>query len=131
MRIKTYIIPQKPMPWQRARLHGKYFFDGQSQDKVAYGLLLARQHNNEPLFSVPLALNVTFFMQLPKDAKKRRFALENKFHITTPDCDNLIKFLLDASQGIIMENDKIICKIEALKVYDREPRTEFTLSELK
>lgn len=127
MRSKSYCINLPPIPWQRPRLNGKRFFDGQQQDKVSFGLYLAQQHGNDPLFDCPLHLDVTFFMPYPSKGI-RKYGL---YHVNRSDLDNLIKFLLDLSHDILFKDDKIICSMIAKKIYDRKPRTEFTLTELE
>lgn len=128
MRSKTYIIPQPPRPWQRARMHGTKFFDGQIQEKIAYGLYMENQHDNEAVFSKPIHLDVTFFMQIPKSICKRKDTL---YHYSKPDIDNLVKFLLDSARNVIIQDDKIICSLIAKKVYDNNPRTEFIITEIE
>ena len=39
-------------------------------------------------------------------------------HIGTPDTDNLAKFVLDAMQGVVYRNDRVVFSLLAIKVYD-------------
>lgn len=101
------------------------FFDAQTRDKLAYGLFLEQQHNDEPLFSTALHVDIVFYMPIPVSVRQR-----SQYHSKTPDLDNLEKFLLDCMTGRIITDDRIICSKTAKKVYDKDPRTEFTITEV-
>lgn len=120
------MVPVTPTPWQRARLSAaKKFFDGQVKNKVAFGIYLSKQHNNEPLFDSAISVELNFYFQPPKNRH------EPFFHTTKPDLDNLQKFVLDAIKDILIADDKLICSITAHKKYDKEPRTEIVITEVK
>lgn len=123
-RVKSYIIELPPVAWQRAKLNGQRFFDGQHKDKVCFGLHMNSQHKGEPLFSTAIDIQLTFYMPQPKSMKKLIP------HSNAPDLDNLCKFILDAMKGVLITDDKIISTISAKKVYDHFPRYEFTITEL-
>lgn len=128
MRMKEYIVPIRPISWMRPRINGKRFYDGQNADKVAFGLHLLNQHNNEPLFSKPISLEVIFYMPIAPTKKER---VESSWHSIVPDIDNLCKFLEDAIKDVLITDDRIICSLSAKKVYSKQPRTEFTIRELE
>jgi Holliday junction resolvase RusA-like endonuclease len=117
-----------PIPWTRPRLHGRVFFDGQQKQKTCYGLYLLQQHNDEPLFKdKPLSIDITFYMFIPESSRKK-----NKlYHASIPDLDNLCKFALDSLRGVVLADDRFICSLVARKLYDKNPRTEFTITELE
>lgn len=128
MRSKTYILPINPIAWKRAGANHfkKRFFDQQAQDKVAVGLLLARQHNDEPLFSGPTRMITYFGMPLYRTSRFKH----GDWHTHTPDFDNLAKFLCDAMKKICISDDRIICWAEERKVYDKEPHVRIELTDL-
>lgn len=123
MRSKSYVINVTPIAWQRAQINGKRFFDGQIQQKVAIGLALAQQHGDEEVFSKPVELIITFYMHQSKSNK------EKYYHATRPDLDNLEKFLLDAIKNVLISDDRIVWQVHKKKVYDQNPRIEFTITE--
>lgn len=90
-------------------------------------ILLAKQHKFEPLFSKAITMDVVFYMPQSKTVQKKE---EIPAHAITPDLDNLLKFLNDAIQGVLITDDKLICSVYAKKVYDSYPRTEFVISEV-
>ena len=52
-----------------------------------------------------------------------------EYHVTKPDSDNLIKFVCDALNGVFYKDDSQITRIQAVKVYAKEPSTEITIME--
>jgi Holliday junction resolvase RusA-like endonuclease len=129
MRTKTYIIGECPTALQRVRFaHGKVY-DSQKSIKLVNAINLQRQHNNEPFFEGPLFMEVTFFMPIPKT--RLRYVKSGATHSIKPDLDNMIKYICDVSNKVIYHDDAAIVHIIAKKVYDLNPRTEFTVSEVK
>lgn len=132
-RSQTYHLPTPPIPWKRAGVSYSKFYDTQKHLKISTGLLLLNQHNNQPLFSGPISIDITFFMPVPKTRKEIRNKLRARqlvYHSHKPDIDNLCKFLFDACTGVLYEDDCIIAKKTVRKIYDNNPRTEFTIKEL-
>lgn len=127
MRSKAYCIRVAPISWQRVVRNKNRFYDGQARDRVSFGLYLGQQHNEEPLFENPIHLDVTFYMPIHKSTNLR---CKSTFHTTTPHLDNLVRFFLDFIKGIVIPDDSIICSLSAKKVYDKEPRTELTITEV-
>jgi Holliday junction resolvase RusA-like endonuclease len=134
MRVKTYIIPQPPIPWSRAGVSGKVFFDKQKQEKLIYSIYLQQQHNDEAIFIQPCTIEMTFYMAIPELVQKRIKKMKQDkiiYHTVKPDIDNLAKFVLDSiSHGVLLSDDKIVYSISAKKLYDEKPRTEFTITEI-
>jgi Holliday junction resolvase RusA-like endonuclease len=50
-----------------------------------------------------------------------------KYHELRPDSDNFLKYLMDVMTGILVDDDCVVSAISMCKVYDRVPRTEFSL----
>lgn len=129
MRTKSYKIEVPPVPWQRPQLNGQRFYDGQQKDKVSFGLYLLKQHDGEPLFAKPIHMDIVFYMPISNN-KGSKVKQELAWHYCRPDIDNLCKFILDALNGVVWEDDKIIVSISAKKLYSKAPRTEFTITEV-
>jgi Holliday junction resolvase RusA-like endonuclease len=127
MRSKTYCINVSPISWQRAGMNKARFFDKQVQDKIAVGLLLRKQHGNDPLFDGPLGIDIIFYIKHSKVKPKPLV----KWHFTTPDVDNFLKFIFDAMRSVVMVDDRLFSQVNMTKVYDMNPRTEFTIRELE
>tara|TARA_Y100001963_G_C6773707_1_gene446242 strand:- start:1328 stop:1825 length:498 start_codon:yes stop_codon:yes gene_type:complete len=77
-----------------------------------------------------IVLCITFHMPRPKNHYRTgKFSHLLKkdspnLHIVKPDIDNLVKFVMDAMQGILWNDDCCISALEARKVYSDKPRTE-------
>ena len=128
MRSKSYRINIVPIAWQRVTRSAARSYDTQTKDKVSFGLYLAQQHNEEPFFDKPIHLDVTFYMPIPKLSKERS---ASPYHSSSPYIDNLYKFFVEALKGVIIQDDRVICSLSIKKVYDKEPRTEMTITEVE
>lgn len=126
-RQKRYCVNIPPQPWRRPQLCNTRFFNDQKSSRLAFGLYLAQQMDEDPLFDMPVHLDVTFYMPLPKSKYLRK---PGQYHVITPDIDNLTKFCLDALKDVVITDDRIISSLSARKIYDRNPRTEFIITEL-
>ena len=122
-----YIIPGKPVPLQRPRYSIAHIYDCQKREKASARIWIQNQHGDTDLYAGSLLLNVEFYFETPK----RTQSLNGKYHIGPPDTDNCLKFLCDISQGLLYKNDSQIAQIIATKLYDRTPRTEFTITQIK
>lgn len=127
MREMHYTLLGDPIPLARTRLGRKHVWDSQKELKLITGINLVRQHDDQPLFAGPLHLDIIFFMHIPAKTKEPH---NGKHHVFTPDLDNMIKWICDISISILFADDSIIASINAEKIYDKIPRTEFTLREL-
>jgi Holliday junction resolvase RusA-like endonuclease len=84
--------------------------------------------DNAPLFEGPLEIEATFFMKMPKNASKQK-TMNGQLHKQRPDVDNLLKFLLDISNKILYRDDCEVSICKGVKIFDMNPRTEFTIKE--
>lgn len=123
----SYTLIGKPIPLARPRFANGHVFDSQTKEKIIMGLQLNSHHKGRPLFAGLLRLDVIYFMPTPR-AKKH---LEGRYHGVRADLDNLIKMTLDTANGLLFHDDAQIAIINACKKYSREPRTEFTLTEIE
>jgi len=125
-----YVIMGDPTPLARAR-HGKgRTWDSQKQLKLVWGIHLKGQHQDKPLLFGPLLLDITFYMKQPKTKKNKEDKESGDYHKIKPDLSNLVKFIEDVATNILYKDDCLIAKIIATKVYDENPRTEFTLQRI-
>lgn len=121
-----YTVNADPVPWMRAGLNKtNRFYDQQVQSKIAFGLIVAKQHKNKEPHSKPISLDLQFHIKQPK-SRKEIIPMGVK-----PDLDNLIKFVLDALNDVLWIDDKIITTIHAHKQYSHEPKTIITIKEIQ
>lgn len=122
-------IAGNPIPLARPRFcrKGNYVgtYDSQKKEKEQVQWQLKSQFRNQP-FDFPLAIDLTFFMQIPKSTpkgKKRQMICGILQHIKKPDIDNLQKFILDCMNNLIFVDDSQIIELNAKKLYAENPGT--------
>jgi Holliday junction resolvase RusA-like endonuclease len=77
-------------------------------------------------FTKATELDITFFMKPPQRRKEN-----GGWHQIRPDTSNLLKMYEDVLQDCrVLQDDALIAKIIARKIYDEEPRTIIILTEL-
>ena len=127
-----YVLLGDPIPLARARHGNRKTYDIQREVKLVQGIELARQHDGRPFYEGPVIMHITFFLPIPTaNSLKRKEAMRNSPHIYKPDLSNLIKFIEDIGTGILYKDDCIIYEIISKKMYDTQPRTEFTILEFQ
>ena len=100
-----------------------------SEDKKKFKMQVQSKIKGKPL-KRPISLVLCFYMKRPKKHYRTgKFAHILKKNspvvcIQKPDIDNLIKFVLDACNDLLWEDDKLVYEIQARKVYSKRPRTE-------
>ena len=125
---------------QKRHRHGyrggkPHTYDPSSSDKSDF---LALIHNSAPKspYEGPLYLFCEFHCLRPKNhykTGKNADQLKPNAPIwcqTRPDIDNYLKFILDASNGVLYKDDSQIVKVEMKKIYSITPRVEIVLEEL-
>lgn len=132
----TFTIPGNPIPLARARINPKAFFgkttrsmwDPQKELKLVTAITLQNQFENIIPFVGPVHIDAIFYMPISKSkSKKHRQEIVGKMHPTKPDISNLLKFIEDAATGLLYKDDCIISSVNIKKIYDLNPRTEFTI----
>lgn len=131
--LKVYVLPGDPVPLLRARF-SKYsgsVYNSQKTRQIVDQINLQEQHSGQSYFEGQLQVHITFFMPIPQTmSMKRKAIMPGRYHTSKPDIDNLLKYYLDISTSVLFKNDAIISKVTAQKVYDINPRTEFTVSNI-
>lgn len=127
---KTYVIEGKPIPLARARMTKRSIWDSQKQERIRYGIEVARQHDDATFFNGPVHVDVCFWFAIPPSRLKFADKLIGSWHIFKPDLSNLQKWYEDVAEGICFANDCIIASTNATKRWDLSNRTVFTITEL-
>lgn len=126
-----YTIDGVPISLKRPRFGVGKVYDSQKKEKFGVQIQLKTQHEYISPFEGPLQLDVTFFMPMPQRLHRKHFARNFPPHFSRPDLDNLLKWLLDNLNAVIIKDDSQICIINARKVYSELSRTEFSLTRLE
>lgn len=127
------IIPGKPIAKKRPRFarRGKHVvtYNDQETEEGKFFLLAREQFNQNPITGA-VDLWVRFFMPIPKStSKKNRESMNLGLirHTKKPDLDNLVKFVKDCLNGLVWKDDSQVCRLEAVKMYGENPRTEIRI----
>jgi len=122
-------IEGKPIAWQRAGNCRGSFFDRQAKERTSYQWKLKTGFQGCPL-SRPINLTCTFSFEMAKSwPKGKREALLGKPHGARPDLDNLVKWVGDAAQGVLWQDDAFIVKLTAEKVWAEKNITIISFEE--
>lgn len=100
-------------------------YDPQAKLKEGYRWQLKGIFREKPILS-PVALDITFFMPIPKSTSKtKKKQMENGLisHMCKPDLDNLQKFIIDCMNGLVFKDDAQIVEIRAKKIYANKTGT--------
>ena len=123
-----YTIIGPPVPLARARHTAYAVYDSQKTLRIHQEIELENQQTKPLLNNMPLRLNVTFYMPIPVSySPKKRLETVGKPHMFKPDTSNLLKWIEDIATKIVYYDDCLISDVHATKVYDLNPRTEFTI----
>lgn len=129
--VAYYTIEGVPISLKRPRFGLGHVYDSQKKEKFGVQIQLKSQHEFSSPFEGPLQLEVTFFMPMPQRLHRKYFAGSFPPHHARPDLDNLLKWLLDNLNEVIIKDDSQIYAITARKVYSEISRTEFSITRLE
>ena len=136
----SIVVLGKPVPQKRHRYSfkkgGVRNYDPSFTDKKKFKSKVC-EFAPKRLLKGAISLSLSFYMPRPKHhyrTGKFHHLLKDgspTLHIVKPDIDNLSKFVMDALQGIIWDDDCYIYSLEARKVYSDKPRTEIEYWQIK
>jgi len=132
----SFVVYGNPQALKRHRsFKSGIHIDPSKGDKADF-LTLAIEKKPQQPWRQPIALHVEFFFQRPKshygtgrNADKLKPSAPD-YHTSTPDTDNLIKFVCDSLNGVFYKDDSYICSVKAVKYYDCTPRTVISFKKL-
>lgn len=119
--------------FKRGKFTGTY--DPSSRDKAEF-LLMVQKHRPQRPIEGPVRLDVAFYFSRPKahyGTGRNANVLKHwapEYHTSRPDQDNLMKFCMDALNGIFWKDDSYIAQGSFVKKYSESPRVEITINEL-
>lgn len=125
MESKRYIIPGNPIPSSRAAYaFDSNLLDGAKQQKLVFKIHLEQQQADTPPFvGKPLHVELDFYLPIPY----RKPKLKGAYHAINPGLENLIRLILQISQGIVFKDNCTIASLISRKWHDENPRVEFTV----
>jgi Holliday junction resolvase RusA-like endonuclease len=117
-------IDADPIPLQRARGARNGFYDPQHIAKRNFALEVMSKIPRTKLIETPISFDMIFVIKMPKSwSLKKRAKFLNQPHTTRPDIDNLVKFIFDALNNVLYNDDAQIYKEEAQKMWGETGKT--------
>jgi len=136
--VTTFTIPGEPMGKQRPKFAraGQYTMTYTPTKTMNYETLVKEMYvisKGQYYENQQLKINVKAYFSIPKSkSKKVQEAMKNGWirPVKTPDCDNILKIICDALNGIAYQDDKQIIEANISKWYSDKPRVEVSLTEV-
>ena len=120
----VYALDIDPLEMSRVRsTNTRKVWCAQKQLKINAELALEQQHDGRELYTGPARMDIVFCFHDTLHP--------GQSHCIHPDLDVLIKFITDIGSKILYPNDCIFSEIRARKLYDKKPRAEFIITEIK
>ena len=120
-----FLVNTRPKPQQRHRNRGRFQYDPSSKAKETF---LAQSIKYAP--KKPTGRNIQMELIFCYKRPRSHYTSKNKilklkpdapvYRASTPDLDNLEKFVLDAYQGKFFKNDSQVVKLSSEKVYGEQ-----------
>jgi Holliday junction resolvase RusA-like endonuclease len=82
---------------------------------------------------VPLKICVTAYLKIPASSSlkiKNEMLAGNMLPTKKPDCDNILKIIMDGLNGVAYPDDKLVCEAYVWKLYSDNPRVEVILESI-
>lgn len=132
-------IPGEPIAAPRPRVSGKRTYDPKAAIKKEHAAIIRDQLPDGFVpWDGPVSLACSFLMPVRKSmtkAQKDDAANGRLYHTKLPDCDNLLKHVMDVlTQAGVWKDDSVVCSLSANKVYahgNGEPGTAITMYVIK
>lgn len=126
-----YVIEGDPVNLSRSLESQKKIWDEQKAQRQSFSLYVAQIHQERPFYVGPLELSITFYMKLPKNLPERKNLINGDYHYFRPDLSAMLQFVEKNCEEILYNENSSLSRIIVQKVYDKRPRTEFTIIPLK
>jgi Holliday junction resolvase RusA-like endonuclease len=97
--------------------------------KRVASLYMQNEFDRKKPYSEPIKVSIEFLFKRTKSAKKE----ERTWKSVKPDIDNLAKLYLDSGNGILWEDDNIICELHLKKMMcakNEKPHVKITIDTL-
>jgi Holliday junction resolvase RusA-like endonuclease len=126
----TYILKGEPEALVLRRSDDVIGWSNHKERKLITDISLESQHDDRPFLSGSLSFDVAFYFPVPTSIRAKIKAKQGEYHKTKPSIALLFNFLEHSAEGIIFADAESISKTSCVKLYDREPRTVITITEL-
>lgn len=137
MSAASFVVMGKPIPKARPRVVGGHTYtpkptrDYETKVRLAW----AEQSRVRLALGQPLRASLNIWFAVPESySKPKRLGLLSggAWHTKKPDCDNLVKAVLDALNGCVYDDDSAVCELHVCKRYaeNNVERVEVMIEEI-
>lgn len=119
------VVNGEPNSLKRHRFSKGKTYNPSKQDQITFADSL--NWNSDPITS-DMSIQLKFYFERPKSHKKN-IAKQPK-HPLKKDLDNLVKFVLDAMNKVVFDDDKRVIQITASKEYVSSDNTSTARTEM-
>lgn len=124
----VFVIQGDPLSWRHPTQNRSAYNERLLRKSITRESIEEQLPPGFKIYSGPLQLNVRFYMDVPR--KKGSCVTVEDYHIANPTLSDFIKHIEESCIGLLFQNDCYIAMVSAVKRYDKQPRTEFTIFEL-
>jgi Holliday junction resolvase RusA-like endonuclease len=123
---RSYVVYGNPV--SRRGTHPTIGWHEQRTAHMRWHIELEEQHGKAPLFRGAIDISVDFYFPIP-------FKLQDKInpgatHSVKPDIYGYFEYVHSIARNFLYSENAVISSLSCRKLYDKRPRTEFTITEL-
>ncbi len=132
----SIIIPGKPQAKQRPRFtrSGHVYTPPETANYENMVKLSYREKYGDRVLQNAIQADITVSVSIPKSVSKKKYwemETGRLYPTKKPDCDNIIKSVLDALNGVAYADDKQVVKVSCTKKYGNKDGVLVELYELE
>ena len=139
MAAVSFTVPGEPMGKGRPKIStaGSFVRTYSPSKTVNYETLVKEMFaiNNCPMLQGEIEVEVTAYLTIPQSKSKKiqeQMRSGNILPTKKPDCDNILKIVCDALNGLAYHDDSQIVTAKVRKVYaESSPRTEVLMTQIR
>jgi len=126
----TYTLKGEPEALVFKRYDDAPGWSNHKESRLLTTITLESQHNDRPIIYGPIKLHATFYFHTPSSARSHTRANDGDWYTKRPSIFFLLNFLEHSAMGIIFADTAQIVDMTCSKVFEKEARTVFTITEL-
>jgi Holliday junction resolvase RusA-like endonuclease len=114
----TLHLDHKPTAWAAPQRCKNIYFNPKHKQKKEVIRLIQEQYSGPPLTGY-VSVSMVFQMAIPKSAskKKQQLMASKEIRPTNVDASNCFKFYEDCLKNIVMDDDRYVARMWAIKIY--------------
>lgn len=134
MRV-SFRVDGKPQAKQRPRFtkQGHVYTPSETTNYEKLIKISYREQCSQIMLKNAIRADITVSVAIPKSISKKKFwemQEGNIYPTKKPDCDNIIKSILDGLNGVAYEDDKQVVKVSCIKLYGNKDAVLVELEEI-